>query len=117
IPNRTTLDDISATCQGIDPSSAISICDGVGTCWALGETCCSLYNHASTPNKLTCGGIPFPGSMGNMAMDVPPSSNHPNGSNVVVCDGSGRFISNTVALATWRALATRNGGETPGSDW
>ncbi len=34
-------------------------------------------------------------------------SYHPNGVNLLSCDGNVRFISNTIALETWRALATR----------
>lgn len=117
IPNQTTLASTLQVCQSQTAGSAISICDGVGTCWALGETCCSVYNHVSTPNTLTCGGIPFPGSMVNMDMDVPPSSQHTNGVNVGLCDGSVRFVSNAISLTTWQALGTRNGGETLGSDW
>jgi prepilin-type N-terminal cleavage/methylation domain-containing protein/prepilin-type processing-associated H-X9-DG protein len=117
IPNQTTLASTHAVCQGQDPNLAISICDGVGICWALGETCCSLYNHASTPNSLTCGGIPFPGSMVNMDMDVPATSMHTNGVNVGLCDGSVRYVSNAISLPTWQALGTRNGDEVLGSDW
>jgi prepilin-type N-terminal cleavage/methylation domain-containing protein len=38
-------------------------------------------------------------------------SRHASGVNVMLGDGSIRFIANGVALATWRALATRMGGE------
>jgi prepilin-type N-terminal cleavage/methylation domain-containing protein/prepilin-type processing-associated H-X9-DG protein len=117
IPNQTTLAATHQVCQSQTMDTAISICDGVGTCWALGETCCSVYNHVSTPNSLTCGGIPFPGSMVNMDMDVPASSMHTNGVNVVLCDGSVRFVSNAISLPTWQALGTRNGGDLLGSDW
>jgi prepilin-type N-terminal cleavage/methylation domain-containing protein/prepilin-type processing-associated H-X9-DG protein len=117
IPNQTTLVSTHQVCQALNAQTALSICDGVGICWALGETCCSLYNHVSTPNSLTCGGIPFPGSMVNMDMDVPPSSNHTNGVNVGLCDGSVHFVSNAISLPTWQALGTRNGGDVLGPDW
>jgi prepilin-type processing-associated H-X9-DG protein len=117
IPNTATIDDTHTTCQGLDPNLNPPICGGVGRCWALGETCCSLYNHVSLPNGLTCGGIPFPGSMVNMAMDVPASSNHPGGVNVLLCDGSARFITNDISLTTWRALGSRDGGEAIAGDY
>jgi prepilin-type N-terminal cleavage/methylation domain-containing protein/prepilin-type processing-associated H-X9-DG protein len=41
-------------------------------------------------------------------------SNHPGGVNVVLADGSTRFISNSISASTWRALATRNLGEVVG---
>lgn len=41
-------------------------------------------------------------------------SYHPGGVNILLMDGSGRFVANTVAQSTWRGLATRAGGEIPG---
>jgi len=38
-------------------------------------------------------------------------SKHPGGVNAAFCDGSVRFITNSIALATWRALSTSQGGE------
>jgi len=39
---------------------------------------------------------------------------HPGGVNVLMMDGSTRFVSNAIAPATWRALGTRAGGEVGG---
>ncbi|WP_368411343.1 H-X9-DG-CTERM domain-containing protein [Paludisphaera mucosa] len=36
---------------------------------------------------------------------------HAGGLNALLLDGSVRFIKNTIALPTWRALGTRAGGE------
>ncbi len=36
----------------------------------------------------------------------------PGGVNASSCDGSVRFFSNDINLATWRALSTSRGGET-----
>jgi len=38
-------------------------------------------------------------------------SNHPGGANLSMCDGSVRFISETIPLITLRALSTRQGGD------
>jgi prepilin-type N-terminal cleavage/methylation domain-containing protein/prepilin-type processing-associated H-X9-DG protein len=38
-------------------------------------------------------------------------SRHPSGVNVGLCDGSVRFVSNNIALDTWRAVSTTGGGE------
>jgi prepilin-type processing-associated H-X9-DG protein len=43
-------------------------------------------------------------------------SYHPGGVNVLLGDGSVRFVKNTIAGATWRALGTVAGSEVLGSD-
>jgi prepilin-type N-terminal cleavage/methylation domain-containing protein/prepilin-type processing-associated H-X9-DG protein len=43
-----------------------------------------------------------------------PRSMHPGGVNVLLCDGSVRFVPNSVPLGTWRALGTIAGGEVIG---
>jgi prepilin-type N-terminal cleavage/methylation domain-containing protein/prepilin-type processing-associated H-X9-DG protein len=44
-------------------------------------------------------------------------SRHTNGVNVALCDGSVRFVNNTISLSTWRAASTSQGQEVLGSDW
>ena len=39
-------------------------------------------------------------------------SRHPGGVNVIMADGSLRFVQDDISLATWRAMGTMNGGET-----
>jgi prepilin-type processing-associated H-X9-DG protein len=39
-------------------------------------------------------------------------SRHSGGVNVVLCDGSTRFVSDDIALDAWQAMGTMNGGET-----
>lgn len=38
-------------------------------------------------------------------------SRHPGGVQVTLCDGSARFVSETIDVATWRAISTSQGGE------
>ena len=52
----------------------------------------------------------FPASM-NAAR-----SRHPGGVNVGACDGSVKFIKNTVAIVTWRGLGSIRGGEVISAD-
>jgi prepilin-type processing-associated H-X9-DG protein len=44
-------------------------------------------------------------------------SRHTGGVNVALCDGSIRFVRNSVPLVTWQALGTMNGGEVIGNDY
>jgi len=43
-------------------------------------------------------------------------SRHPGGVNTVFCDGSVKFIKNSISLNTWRALSTSQGNEVVSSD-
>jgi prepilin-type processing-associated H-X9-DG protein len=52
----------------------------------------------------------------NLRILLSANSNHPGGVNVGFCDGSIRFIKNSISLTTWRALGTRNGGEVISAD-
>jgi prepilin-type N-terminal cleavage/methylation domain-containing protein/prepilin-type processing-associated H-X9-DG protein len=111
MPNQTTLATTLSTCKGLNPQTATPLTSKQGYSWVMGEMCCTTYNHVSTPNTLTCAGIGFPGNMSNMAMDVPPSSYHSGGVNVVLGDGSVRFVNNGITLQAWRAMGTRGSGE------
>ena len=45
------------------------------------------------------------------------NSAHANGVNLLLCDGSVRFVSSNVGMPTWRALGTRAAGDLLGGDW
>ena len=114
IPNQATLLATYQTCtavlKGSPPLTSVQ-----GISWSLADMCCTTYNHVSTPNQSTCAGFPNTG-MVNMSMQVPPSSRHPGGVNMLFGDGSVKFVKNTVSLPTWRALGTRNGAEVISAD-
>ena len=38
-------------------------------------------------------------------------SNHSNGVNVALCDGSLRFVPQSISLPAWRAMGSATGGE------
>ena len=44
------------------------------------------------------------------------SSHHPGGVNMLLCDGSVKFVKNSVAMPTWWALGTMAGGEVVSAD-
>jgi prepilin-type N-terminal cleavage/methylation domain-containing protein/prepilin-type processing-associated H-X9-DG protein len=47
---------------------------------------------------------------------LPATSNHPGGVNALFCDGSARFVKNSVSYTTWWALGTKANGEIVSSD-
>jgi prepilin-type N-terminal cleavage/methylation domain-containing protein/prepilin-type processing-associated H-X9-DG protein len=112
----TSLQATLQTCRGMNPATSTRLTVRQGMSWVMGEMCCTAYNHVDTPNKATCAGPGFPGNMANMPMQVPPSSRHPGGVNTLMGDGTVRFVKNTIDLATWRALGTRDGGEVLSAD-
>ena len=103
------------------PDLAISQCQGFqvtnlsfqglstnGVPWIEGSTG-AMYNHVNVPDKRSC--IFPPGRIMNTA-----NSYHPGGVNLLLCDGSVRFIKDSINLGTWRGLGSRNGGEVISAD-
>ncbi len=117
MPPASSKAQAAAQCQSLDPNTATPLTEKQGYSWVMGEMCCTTYNHMAVPNTTTCASTGFPGGMQNMAMVVPPSSQHTNGVNVLLCDGSVRFLANGISLTTWLAVGSRNGGEVVGSDF
>jgi prepilin-type N-terminal cleavage/methylation domain-containing protein/prepilin-type processing-associated H-X9-DG protein len=77
-----------------------------GAAWFDGNYLNTLYNHYLTPNSSAPDCITYHDPGWKAARSL-----HPGGANVGFADGHVAFIKNTVAPATWRAIATRNGGE------
>jgi hypothetical protein len=50
----------------------------------------------------------------NLEETIAARSRHPTGVHISMCDGSIRFASNNIHLATWRALGTASAGDTNG---
>ncbi len=103
-PNNA--DEAVAMCQGLSQSE-MALVNGmpdVGAPWIYGYHSTTVYFHVGPPNSRSCM---YPsGRIGTAAR-----SGHSNGVNVTLCDGSIRFVTNSVPLATWRALGSMNGGE------
>jgi hypothetical protein len=78
--------------------------------WINGHYGNTLYNHYYPPNPAAwdCGN----GSH-NKALSTA-RSYHEGGVNVLLAGGAVRFVRNSIPLDTWRALATRSGGEPAG---
>jgi prepilin-type N-terminal cleavage/methylation domain-containing protein/prepilin-type processing-associated H-X9-DG protein len=114
--NQTSLTATFAACQGLSTMTAPPLTSREGMSWVMGEMCCTLYNHIAPPNSFSCAAPNYPGNMANMAMQVPPSSRHPGGVNMMMGDGSCRFARNSINVQIWQGLGTRNGGEVISSD-
>jgi prepilin-type processing-associated H-X9-DG protein len=82
---------------------------------------CTQYMTINLPNSGTdvspyCNGTTYPRNppctnAGSGFAHKTARSKHTGGVNVLLADGSVRFISNSLTLATWRALGSMNGGE------
>src|SRR5262249_49582883 len=114
-----SLDQTYRMCRGMDDSRAMPLMSNQGAAWAMGEMTCTTYNHVSTPNTRSCAGMDGSGmmSMTNMPVQIPPSSNHPGGANVLLGDGGVRFIKDSISLPSWRAIGSRNGAEIVSGDF
>jgi prepilin-type processing-associated H-X9-DG protein len=74
----------------------------------------SVYNHSLPPNSNTVRGNCVDGTL--YKGHIPARSYHTGGVNVVACDGSVRFVRDSVDITAWRAYGTRAGGETQSID-
>jgi prepilin-type N-terminal cleavage/methylation domain-containing protein/prepilin-type processing-associated H-X9-DG protein len=86
-----------------------------GFMWATGEIRCASYNHYLTPNSATPDCVtndlsPGPGQYTAVGFRAA-RSKHPGGVNLALGDGSVRFVSETISLAAWRAIATRDSSD------
>lgn len=79
-----------------------------GISWMWGQAPKSTFTARLLPNDSQ------PDCISNGIGIFKASSNHPGGVNAALCDGSVRFIRDTIALDTWRALSTSSAGEVIG---
>ncbi len=86
-----------------------------GYLWATGEIRSGSYNHAARPNapEPDCiANLILPGEQNYTAYGYRAArSAHTGGVNLLLLDGSVRFVSDAVRPETWTALATRAGNE------
>lgn len=106
-----TPDQAVADCVGVNVNNlAMQGYSNIGGPWLYGYHSTTIYFHVGLPNTRSC--MFPPGRIATTA-----NSNHSGGVNVLMCDGTVRFVSNNISLATWRAIGSRNGGETLGVDF
>ncbi|QEH34394.1 putative major pilin subunit [Aquisphaera giovannonii] len=105
-----TMEQAYQDCEATDNSSVPSNGESnAGTPWLDGFLHTSIYKSNATPNKKSCYFYPA-----RLVMTV--SSLHPGGVNVTMCDGSVRFVKETIDRNTWRAIGSSNGGEVVSAD-
>ncbi len=100
----------SAACSGIPYNTRITY---RGQQYYRGNIpALSYYNHTQTPNTraMDCTDPAFTGS------HIAARSYHSGGVNTSFCDGSVKFIKDTINLTVWRALGSRSGGEVVSAD-
>jgi prepilin-type N-terminal cleavage/methylation domain-containing protein/prepilin-type processing-associated H-X9-DG protein len=101
-----TPDEARQLCNAIDISNlANQFPLFMGAPWLDGQ---HTYLHATTPNTRSCGFFV------SLRAVMPPSSRHRGGVNVLLCDGSVRFVADSIELLTWRALGSRADGDVVG---
>jgi len=91
-----------------------------GSRWGWGAVTMTMFHTIVPPNskqyqwnscRSSCPGCgPDDASYSNA------QSNHPGGVNVLMADGSGKFVKDGISMSIWMALGTRSGGETISGD-
>jgi prepilin-type N-terminal cleavage/methylation domain-containing protein/prepilin-type processing-associated H-X9-DG protein len=116
-PNNTQRLGQSVGLYPANPDEAVQMCESVGwqnlqyngyattgAPWLLGYHSTTIYFHVGPPNSRSCM---YPsGRIGTAAR-----SSHSGGVNLAMCDGSVRFVNNSIPLTTWRAMGSATGGE------
>jgi prepilin-type N-terminal cleavage/methylation domain-containing protein len=118
LPLATLTAALNACSAAYQAQSSINI--SVGNRWGWGGTAETLFNTVVPPNSKqwawnTCQHY-CAGCAPSEAVFSNAQSNHPGGVNVMLSDGSVRFVKDSVAMKTWMALGTRIGGEVITSD-
>lgn len=73
----------------------------------------SGHNHIVTPGHRACSNGPSTDRLTDSYPQIlPASSHHSAGVNIMLADGSGRFVNNNVSRSIWRALGTRAASDT-----
>ena len=105
----TTPDQAMQQCNAVDITDLSNQFPFfMGAPWTHGQ---HTYLHATPPNTRSCGFLPV------LRAVMPASSRHPGGVNLLLGDGSVRFVRDTISIGTWQALGTMNGGEVAGNDY
>ena len=97
------------------------VADHRGWRWGLGVTGFTMFNTIQTPNdsQYKFGGCRLaapPGDWPDSSQTVGAASSHSGGVNVLMADGSVKFVKDTINRMTWWSLGTKAGGEAISAD-
>lgn len=103
--------------------------DARGDIWSGGTKCGYMFTAATGPNSTVADQLDGKDGCPNPANSPPcfaasgaqrqfdaARSFHSGGVNVLLCDGSVKFVKDSISIPTWRALSTKDGGEIISSD-
>ena len=130
---QVVLDQVSSTnaqafvaaCKALPATVQATTAAAFGSQWLMSldlATANNAYSHVMPPNSNSCTGTQTPTSSisnplwGGIGAAITATSNHPGGVNVGFCDGSVKFVKDSVDLQTWWAVGTRNGHEIISAD-
>jgi len=112
---------ISQDCPNVIPVGGTSQFHCAGRNWVRGDYATSRYNHVMPPNAKSCshnfGGTLTATQVNEQGGAHTASSRHPGGVNMSCVDGSTHFVAETIDVAVWQAIGSRNGAETVPMDF
>jgi type II secretory pathway pseudopilin PulG len=110
-------DELLTVCGSLRSASPPSWMQ-MGAKWIRGRLGDTLYNHVSVPNWIAsdCSADSESIAQEFTGGIVTARSNHLGGVNSLQMDGSVKYVKNAINATIWRALATRNGGESVSED-
>jgi prepilin-type N-terminal cleavage/methylation domain-containing protein/prepilin-type processing-associated H-X9-DG protein len=102
------MDDVrfAQNCLNFVNMSATPYASHKGNDWYDGLWYDTIYDHFLPINSPDCFNGP-----GTVEANCSSGSLHPGGANVLFSDGHVRFIRDSITIAVWRGLGSRNGGE------
>jgi len=104
-------------CLNLTPIDSPNPWDYKGEYWMSGDVGRGGgYHHIAPPNSKSCKNDGSFSDGWNAGWLISASSFHSGGVNAAFCDGSVKFIKNSISRETWRALGTMAGGEIVSSD-
>jgi prepilin-type processing-associated H-X9-DG protein len=115
--------DVYNACKVLNPAGLVGLTrqnSYGGRTWATGLYQATRYNHLMPPNGASCV------TLGSNATTIAAaqlgatattaSSRHPGGVNLLLADGSTRFVKSSININAWWALGSKGGGEVISSD-